>query len=68
MKRSEKIALWSIVFGVAVGGGLDWYTDGVLWTWLYWVLGLAAAGTSFQTWLSMTANQSIIDSRTVNRK
>lgn len=68
MKRSERIALASLAFGVVIGGGLWYFTDGVLWTWLYLVIGAAAMGTSYQTWLSMIANESIIDSRTVNRK
>ncbi|SIT50484.1 exported hypothetical protein [Paraburkholderia piptadeniae] len=68
MKRSEKIALGSIVGGIAAGAALWHFTDDAFSTWVYWVVGAVVAGGLFKNLLSMIADESIIDSRTVNRK
>lgn len=66
MKSSEKIALAALVIGIA----------GCLFLKLYFTLpwlpsiivGALAAGGSYQTLLQLGANESIVDSKTVNHK
>ncbi|CAB3779257.1 hypothetical protein LMG28688_00781 [Paraburkholderia caffeinitolerans] len=68
MKRSEKIALGSIASGVAAGAALWYFTDDAFSAWVYWAVGAVVAGGLFKNLLSMIADESIIDSKTINRE
>jgi hypothetical protein len=67
MKKSEQIALVSIVIGAAAGFSL-WHWVPFLPGWLDAVAGAAIAGSCFQSSLRIEADKSVVDSKTVNRR
>ncbi|MBD1412899.1 hypothetical protein NUJ30_08225 [Burkholderia contaminans] len=68
MKRSEKTALGSVVGGIAAGVALWHFTDDAFSTWVYWLVGVIVAGGLYQNLLRIIADESIVDSKTINRK
>lgn len=67
MKSSEKIALVALAIGIACCLGLKLYFTTLPW-WPAIIVGLLAAGGSYETLLQLGANESIVDSKTINHK
>ena len=67
MKKSEKLALISLSIGVAAGFALAHYFF-FLPTWCFWLGGALVAGAVHGGLLQGVANESIIDSKTINKE
>lgn len=68
MEKSEKIALGSVAGGIVAGVALWHYSDDAFSTWVYWVVGIVVAGGLYQNLLRIIADESVVDSKTINRK
>lgn len=67
MKKTEILAFVAAAIGVAVGVGLRIW----LWMlppWVYFVVGALAAGGAYKALVELKANESVVDSETINRK
>lgn len=68
MKRSERIALGCATAGIATGVAMWYFSNDWFPTWTYFVAGAVVAGTFYNNFLRMVSQESIIDSKTINRK
>ncbi|SAL20902.1 hypothetical protein AWB70_01075 [Caballeronia cordobensis] len=67
MKRTEKFALGSAAAGVVAGIALHQWAD-FLPTWCSVVLGVFVAAGLYKALIEQAANESIVDSKSINQK
>jgi hypothetical protein len=68
MKTSEKIAFVSLALGVAAGFGANYFTNDLFPTWAYWLFGASVTAGFFKEFLRLCADESVVDSKVINRK
>ena len=67
MKRTEKFAMGAAAAGVAAGLALHYWAD-FLPTWCSVVLGIFVAAGLYKALIEQAANESIVDSKSINQR
>lgn len=62
MKKTDKIILWSLAAGAAIGAATAWIIPGGPW-WGYALWGLLCGGGVYREWSTMAAREALIDAR-----